>query len=94
MKASYTQQECERAQVMSCILAEGVPPGTPSNALALALFRVFFAGDAYGYARAAQEKTPTMSVDGLMLAAQMDAVTGRTETTQTAVGRVVEALID
>lgn len=37
---------------------------------------------------------PTMSVDGLMLAAQMDTVTGRTETTQTAVGRVVEALID
>lgn len=94
MSATYTANDINRAQLLSHKIADGVPPGTPSNDLALALFRVFFAGDAYGYARAAQETAPTISVDGLMLAAQMDAVTGRTDTPQTAVYRVVEALVD
>lgn len=88
MKKTYVDNSLERA----AIILDGI--ASASSPLALALFKVFFAGDAYGYARAAKETAPTMSVDGLMLAAQMDAVTGRTETTQTAVGRVVEALID
>lgn len=86
--------QVNRAEVLFQRIAGQLPPDTEQNLLALGLFKVYFAGADYGYARAAQETAHTISVDGLMLAAQMDAVTGRTDTPQTAVYRVVEALVD